>query len=47
MEPRGSSAEPFSSPYDILPAARVQCWASIAARLGAVTEIPTQENVAA
>jgi hypothetical protein len=49
MEPRGSAAEPFSSssaPVE-LPPARLAYWAGVAARLGAGTEIPTQETFAA
>ncbi len=49
MDQIGSAAEPFSttpSPRVPFSAARVQAWADIAARLGAVTAIPTQETAA-
>jgi hypothetical protein len=48
MDQRGSAAEPFStsSPLDV-PAARLQAWVRIAARLGAGTVIPSQDSAAA
>ncbi len=50
MDQIGSAAEPFSttpSPRIAFSTARLPSWADTAARLGAVTAIPTQETAAA
>jgi hypothetical protein len=49
MEQRGSAAEPFSSPstHPQFPAARLEAWVRLAAQVGAVAALPTQETVAA
>ncbi len=48
MDQIGSAAEPFSTPTPrVFSSARLAAWADIAARLGAVSVIPTQETAAA
>ena len=49
MDQIGSAAEPFSTPTPRIAfsTTRLQSWADTAARLGAVTAIPTQETAAA
>ncbi len=48
MDQRGSAAEPVGTNLQPLatPSARVQSWAGVAARLGAVTVIPHQDLAA-